>query len=353
MIQPAPESAVAVAAEGPTYERLVLISDADATATPAVVFLKCTPADLDSNSGDRWSSIALLAGEIVDDFSDYASRVELIADTVKALAAKAAASRKKAHKAAAEILHTYVTGAMANYTADDYGPVADECDGAIWGASATADGLAGEVGDGDSPAATDVAAESPTPLADSIAASDRGAAALAAYRRTYEAASNELAEAGIEFARIKETHKTAKERFEAALDNLTRIAERGPERMPLFDGRGGDGESSATQPPQAGASEASESDATADTANTIADANAWRKEPIESLGLPPKLADRLEEAGISTIGELEDKRAAFNGLRGISGIGPAKVTVIEDAVIGWLSKNRDAGVLAAVRETTT
>ena len=76
---------------------------------------------------------------------------------------------------------------------------------------------------------------------------------------------------------------------------------------------------------------------------------AWRNVRIETLGLKPSLAELLVEAGLDTIGKLEDQRADSHngGLRAIKGVGQAKADAIEDAVLRWLSSNRDAAVLAA------
>lgn len=370
MIQPAPESAVAVDdTEGTSriatfsHYRLPLLPASTADHVSATIHLRSREF-LDENSV-FWEAIALLDGEQVFDEGGYEDRRLLIRDAVSHLAAAAAKSRKKDMKAAGAWLTNYLAS-MDDIPTDDLdSPEMVNDGGGIWGdgeqvsdddsdgeqTPATADGLAGEVGDGASPPA-DVAAES---LADDTAAPIAPKAdnyggptpqAIAAFRRELDAARDELAEAAIEFSHVKTIHKAAKDRFDNAVENMASIAGRGPQSTPLFDGRGGDGESTATQPPQAGASEMSES-------TTTADPNAWRKEPIESLGLPPKLTDRLEEAGISTIGELEDKRGSRDGLRGISGIGPAKVTVIEDAVIGWLSKHRDAGVFEQAAAEST
>lgn len=72
-------------------------------------------------------------------------------------------------------------------------------------------------------------------------------------------------------------------------------------------------------------------------------AEAWRDASIDELGLAPKLAEKLVEAGCDTIGRLENLRAEISQGREKwpKGVGPAKVTNIEDAVIDWLTKHRD------------
>lgn len=74
--------------------------------------------------------------------------------------------------------------------------------------------------------------------------------------------------------------------------------------------------------------------------------DAWRFASIAELELPGKLAQKLEDdAGVRTIGQLEDLRGGA-GLNSIKGIGPGKITIIEDAVINWLSVQRDAKALS-------
>jgi len=69
--------------------------------------------------------------------------------------------------------------------------------------------------------------------------------------------------------------------------------------------------------------------------------NSWRNAPVaEALSLTAKQLERLEEAGVRTIGQLEDLRGG-DGLGSIRGFGQATVDKIEDQVLEWLSENRD------------
>jgi hypothetical protein len=327
-----PQAPTTAAAEGPRYERLTIIpesTDAGSPA-PAYIFIKITPPALDSNAGDTYTATGILDGErIHDDFYDYTSRTEVIADAVKALAAKAAGSRKKAWKAAAEILNQYVTGAMANFTADDWGPVAEEDGGDIWGVGQTAE----ETATTDTPATAGTLAGEGGEQVDEPTTAERNAEAVRVFKERMLALSQELVTRVLDRTSLEAKLKSAKALEKETIDEIQSASARGPEFMPLFD-------ASPTH-----ASQTSEASVTADVAS-----DAWRKESIESLGLPPKLAEKLAENSITTIGELEDKRAAFGGLSSISGIGPAKVTVIEDAVMGWLSENRDTAVFEAARD---
>lgn len=72
--------------------------------------------------------------------------------------------------------------------------------------------------------------------------------------------------------------------------------------------------------------------------------NDWRKAGIDVLGLTAKQQEKLVAKEIYTIGDLEDLRGG-KGLRSINGIGQATVDKIEDALLEWLSANRDAKVL--------
>lgn len=69
--------------------------------------------------------------------------------------------------------------------------------------------------------------------------------------------------------------------------------------------------------------------------------NSWRNAPVaDALSLTAKQLERLEEAGVRTIGQLEDLRGG-DGLGSIHGFGQATVDKIEDQVLEWLSENRD------------
>ena len=75
------------------------------------------------------------------------------------------------------------------------------------------------------------------------------------------------------------------------------------------------------------------------------DGDKWRQCGIDRLCLAASINAKLAEADVLTIGDLEDLRAG-KGLRSIAGIGQATVDKIENAVIDWLSENRDAAALS-------
>lgn len=69
-----------------------------------------------------------------------------------------------------------------------------------------------------------------------------------------------------------------------------------------------------------------------------APADGWRTSPISELGFPAGLLAKFEEENIATIGDLEDMREqiSLGNQSWPKGIGPAKITLIEDRVIEWL-----------------
>lgn len=79
----------------------------------------------------------------------------------------------------------------------------------------------------------------------------------------------------------------------------------------------------------------------------------WEEASIAELqahGLKNATCERLMEFGINTIGQLERLRAKVGNREETwpKGIGPAKVTQIEDSVIAWLTKNRDSEIFSSV-----
>jgi hypothetical protein len=72
-------------------------------------------------------------------------------------------------------------------------------------------------------------------------------------------------------------------------------------------------------------------------------AEAWRAAPLAELEMTDHFNDLLSEAGVATIGDLEDLRAkiADGKAEWPKGIGEAKVTDIENRVVDWLTENRD------------
>ncbi len=187
--------------------------------------------------------------------------------------------------------------------------------------------------------------------------------AEAEFFRDVRRATDELADATLERLRIEAELKDAKARCKRAAEGLQQLIDRGPQirtRPPCAMHR-----DEATPLDQSTAQPATES--VAPDATTWAAAqdqpasaqpvsgDAWRYVPLADLQLKVKLQERLEEVGVNTIGRLEDLRAEISNHREKwpKGIGKAKITEIEDAVINWLSKNRDAQIFAEAKSTQT
>lgn len=77
------------------------------------------------------------------------------------------------------------------------------------------------------------------------------------------------------------------------------------------------------------------------TASQPPESDAWQFTPLPELGLPESLTAKIIESGYETLGELEDLRAAISTGKAEwpKGIGVAKITQIEDAVVAWWSKS--------------
>lgn len=147
---------------------------------------------------------------------------------------------------------------------------------------------------------------------------------------------------------LKSRAKQAKEAFEEAVADLTAVIDDGEEILPLFDG--------LPQTAEAKQATADATDATDEAGQAAEPDTAWRQAPaaeLEAFGLRPGVIDKLVEAGCPTIGEIEDLRASHKGLQSIPGIGQKKISEIEDAIVAWLTRHRDAKVFAAAAEPAT
>jgi hypothetical protein len=147
-------------------------------------------------------------------------------------------------------------------------------------------------------------------------------------------------EASIERAKLEIALKSAKKSEKDILEELSNLIDRGPQENV---------KPKLPKPPRA-AGEATDvaADGNAETSDEPAavESDAWRAADIDQLDLKPALVERLREGGIDTIGQLEDLRGKVADHAGEwpKGIGKAKITQIEDAVIGWLTKHRDSGL---------
>lgn len=172
------------------------------------------------------------------------------------------------------------------------------------------------------------------------------------FRHRMRLASDAVASAALEKLHTETAYKLAKKRFDSAVDGLNEIANRGPEHLPLFDGP-------ETPQPDPATVERAIDDFNAGRSRSPgeivaelesqATADSWRAAYIEVLNLPTSLADKLAEAGIATMGQLEDLRAeiGLGHAKWPKGIGAAKQTLVEDRIVAWLTENRDKAVFAS------
>lgn len=158
---------------------------------------------------------------------------------------------------------------------------------------------------------------------------------IAQVRALYVEVCLEMAECEAEIEDKKDELKRLQKQF-ASLSIELRLAMRDAEYQPMLP-LGNDQPAASAVPLQS----PSESD-------------AWRQVSINQLGLSPKLEEKLVDAGAINIGQLEDLRAEISQGRAKwpKGVGPARITEIENAVIDWLSKNRDASTFAELTTVT-
>lgn len=119
--------------------------------------------------------------------------------------------------------------------------------------------------------------------------------------------------------------KEAKKRWEAKVDELRRCIRSGPEAQRQLPFRE-DGEVD-----------------NAKGADLFSD--DWQAAPItDALTLTKKQQEKLEDAGVKTVGEFEQLRAGTTdyprGLRDLPGVGDAKVDKWEEEILDWLAKNQ-------------
>ena len=169
------------------------------------------------------------------------------------------------------------------------------------------------------------------------------------YRQQLRDAADLLAETTLAELLAAAEHKSAKARRQLAAESLQGLVSRGPQSYPLWESETEEAEpakpAAAADPvdqDQKNKSAAKAVETMQDQSpSTPVDSEAWKIEPIESLGLPSGVVSTLQGAGIDTIGRLEQRRADISNGRESwpRGIGEAKVTKIENAVIAWLTQH--------------
>lgn len=178
------------------------------------------------------------------------------------------------------------------------------------------------------------------------------------WEESVASAKESLVEITLELADLKGKAKSAKEEFDDAIERLSDLLSRNPDYNPsasLMNTRPVAEAPAVTSPASESPTLAENGEADRPTAEAAAahlgqsPPTDWRSTPITCLtSLTPKLIERLEEAGLTTMGKLEDRRAEIalsnGGEKWPKGIGEVKITAIEDAVIDWLTENRDKAV---------
>lgn len=147
-----------------------------------------------------------------------------------------------------------------------------------------------------------------------------------------ELLEREISDLVIERGNLAERSKSIKKRIDCLAEELSGLRINGPKPIyrtpPKEDDSQDDGQVTQAQ------------------AEQQSNPDAWRAAPLADLALKKNVHEKLIESGVETIGQLEDLRAAIsmNKKEWPKGIGKAKITEIEDAVITWLTKNRDSEV---------
>lgn len=170
---------------------------------------------------------------------------------------------------------------------------------------------------------------------------------IAMYEQCLADATQRHLEAALAREALQGELKEAKDEEKAALKLVSKIKSRGPEAYrqamqplptPITENTaGGDaGKQPGSQPSQS------------DTPPAASTDESWKSAKLEELNLKPALHEKLIENGIATLGDLENLRMqiADNKKDWPKGIGEAKITAIENAVVDWLSKNRGRQVVA-------
>ena len=127
--------------------------------------------------------------------------------------------------------------------------------------------------------------------------------------------SAQVATAAVYLSKSQAETKSAKKRFDAAVEDLRHIIDRGPKEMPLFDKQPREVDLTGPEPDL-----------------------SWESRSIDELSLPDRITNKL---GVETIGQLEDLRKdiSLGKAKWPKGIGPTAITKIEDAVLDWLRDN--------------
>ena len=132
--------------------------------------------------------------------------------------------------------------------------------------------------------------------------------------------SARVAKAALYLSQAQGEAKSAKKRFETAVEDLQYLVDRGPNELPLFE-QPIDGQVVNDTPP-------SEADDT------------WEARSIDELSLPTRITNALDP--IVTIGQLVELQTqiSLGHDRWPKGIAVASITMIEERMIDWLDDNQ-------------
>jgi len=141
----------------------------------------------------------------------------------------------------------------------------------------------------------------------------------------YDAAIARLGKAAIAYGRAQKRAKTLKKQVDFMLESLLEMVDGNAEDSDCIDDE-------IDQIPEGNAPMEE------DAPETYSD--NWPTMPIQVLNLSKSVTDKLLEMGLDNLGKLEAKRAEIYDGRDKwpKGIGPAKITEIENSILGILAK---------------
>lgn len=193
--------------------------------------------------------------------------------------------------------------------------------------------------------------ESPTPSpATATGQVDEAAKLQAEWESAMESLEHEISDLTIERIQLADRAKSIKKRIDCLAEELSDLRVSGP-RRPIRKPVETSVDDSTAIPSLVGSSDRNvPSTQPASTNDPAATSDDWRSAKLEQLNLKKNIHEKLVESSVETIGQLEDMRAAISlgKQEWPKGIGKAKITQIEDAVIDWLTKHRDSGVFQSV-----
>lgn len=127
----------------------------------------------------------------------------------------------------------------------------------------------------------------------------------------------QVRDAGVAFSNAKQKASEAKKRFDRLTADLSDLVAQDPLQHRLPFGDTNDPETEVSAP----------------------NVDQWRAKPVYELDIPVGLAEKLVDAGLGKLGELQDYWAAGKQLYDITGIGNEKAAVVADAFSDYGAKH--------------